>query len=159
MIMKAQSKIIIAGIAVITIVMIIISSRNRLFVPQNMIDDYSDLEISVKSELVSCQLDCSINDGQFHEECIGFNGCKDSFFLRDKDYCEKNSDCAIDLGCCLRLCEGDECLNAKICPASNNRFIESHRFGCENSVACNNDRSCNGFKNSVCVSNKCRIIE
>ncbi|MBU1849539.1 MAG: hypothetical protein ABIC91_01540 [Nanoarchaeota archaeon] len=109
-----------------------------------------------KSEFISCQPDCSFLDNKFHEECVGFNGCKDNIFLRDKNYCEDDSDCTYFFGCCASECVGSECFNAKFCPVTNKIFSKAQKLSCEN-IDCVKKSSCKVSKRIVCVNNACLI--
>ncbi|MBC8500794.1 MAG: hypothetical protein ISS25_01945 [Nanoarchaeota archaeon] len=147
-----------ATFIIIAIIIIIILSNSRTFVPENRIVDSLKIELAKPSELTSCQIDCSLNDGVFHEECIGFNGCEDSSYLRSRTYCEKDSDCVVDLGCCTESCKDDECLEASLCAVSNKEYVSAHSFSCENNIICREKVKCIGSYKTTCFSDVCRII-
>ena len=137
---------------------LIINSKNKLFIPDNKIINIYDLEKPKPEEIVSCQIDCTLNDGVFHEECFGFNGCVNSNFIKSMTYCEKDSDCIMYLGCCYEICKGEECLNIDYCSTSNKEFSLAHDFSCQNNIICKENKKCKGFSNSVCFNNICRIV-
>lgn len=143
-------------IAVI-IILLIFLSKSKTFVPENKIVDSSLFEVPRYDELNSCQMDCSFGNSIFHEECVGFNGCEDSLFLRNKSYCEKDSDCIVDFGCCAEDCK-DNCSSVNFCSVSNNKFIEAHAFSCVENIICKKRLSCIGSFQTACLNKICRII-
>ncbi len=157
MIMKISIRIKITLFVLFVGLLVFFLSKKETFVPENLIVNYSYFEERKPEELVSCQLDCTMNDGLFHEECIGFNGCTDSLYLIKKDYCEVDSDCVVNLGCCLNAC--DDCFSEKFCSVSNKFFVEAHSFSCRNSILCSEEFFCKSFSKTVCLNNVCRIID
>jgi len=156
--MNYRARIISISVIVIIVVLIIFSSRNKLFIPENKVANTTRLEVSKPDELTSCQMDCTLNDGVFHEECIGYNGCVDSLFIKDKGYCEDDSDCVIDLGCCYDTCQGGECINIDYCGVSNKQFVLAHGFSCKNNIICKERKKCRSFSDVSCLNNVCRIV-
>ncbi|MFC2135176.1 hypothetical protein ACFLTH_11210 [Bacteroidota bacterium] len=154
--MKTSKKSRIISLIIILIIVVIIISKNKTFIPENQIINHKNYEILRNAELTSCQKDCSLGKGDFHEECIGFNGCENSPFLRNRDYCEKDSDCVVDFGCCTYSCEKASCLN--FCAVSNRVFVEAHSFSCENNIICTKKEQCFDEFKIKCFNNKCRIL-
>ena len=135
-----------------------ILSVSRTFVPDSRIINPYLLEESKISELISCQSDCTLGDDVFHEECLNYNGCENSPYLKDKSYCESDSDCLLDLGCCAQECKGAECINTKFCAVSNEKFIKAHSFSCNGNIICEKNIECKGSFKTACISNICRIV-
>ncbi len=152
-----QIKVFFIVFILVAIGVIIVLSKNKVFVPENMIYDNYQFETNIGGELISCQMDCTFGDGVFHEECLGFNGCVDSEFLKERTYCQEDEDCIMDVGCCF-----EECMNCKIdtkyCPISNKKYAAAHRFGCKNNIKCYEKEECMAFSNVKCVAHNCRII-
>jgi len=156
--MTSTTSKIISGLVILGIIIfIIVISYGKLFVPEDKILKPKNFELPKESDLISCQLDCTLNDGVFHEKCIGYNGCEDNNFLRDSGYCEEDSDCVLDLGCCIDLCQGDECLNQKYCRSSNEKYVKAHEFSCQYGIKCESHSTCLEYKNAKCLFNRCRI--
>lgn len=139
------------------IILVILIPENKNIVPENIILNYSSLEI-LNFDFTSCQIDCTFGEGIFHEECIGFNGCEDSPYLRNKYYCENDSDCEIDLGCCSTLCKGLKCFSSSFCAVANSESIKAHEFSCEYNIECVRKESCKGNYEASCRNNTCRIL-
>ena len=143
-------------LTVILLLIITLVFRNRVFVPINKIYNPRRLEFTKDEKMVSCQIDCSLNDFKFHEECIGYNGCENSSYIKNSNYCEKDSDCVLDESCCFNSC--DDCVDLDYCPVSNKYYFKAHSFSCNNTIFCNEVISCRNFSVVKCVSNSCRII-
>ncbi len=149
-------------IALILIIILIISSKNKVFIPESLILDSGEFEIMTEENFISCQIDCTLNDGIFHEECLGFNGCEGTDYYKDKAYCEQDLDCVTDLGCCLNICDDniETCHNIRYCQTSNKQYVDAHKFSCEmNGITCTLSSECREMNNAKCVHNKCRIID
>ena len=150
---KAKTIII---VLIVFFLLIVISKKASLFIGNNEMIDPLIFENPISAELASSQLDCTLFDNTFHEECIGFNGCEDNNFLRNQDYCEQNSDCSVNFACCSIPCSGSDCFQAKFCDVANNQFISAHNYGCAN-VECTKEVSCKEALDIICQNNGCKI--
>lgn len=140
------------------IVLSVILSVSKTFVPNNKIIDPYVLEEVKMNELISCQSDCTMGDNVFHEECLNYNGCENTPYLKDKVYCENDYDCLPDLSCCAEECEGSECVDIKYCAVSNKKYIQAHSFSCKRNILCDDHVKCKGSFKTACVFNTCKII-
>ena len=110
--------------------------------------------ILIDTELISCQLECTMNDGQYHPECVGFNGCVESEYFKDPYFCKDDSDCMVNHYCCSYECKGQACGAAPFCEVKNKKFIQAHRFSCQ-SLGCEQVFVCKPPKLIFCNNHRC----
>ena len=156
--MKLINRIIsIVGVLVLLVVIALLTGQSS-FVSKNEVLSAKNGEVQRPEVIVSCQSDCTMNDGRFHPECVGFNGCKNSSFLKNRVYCEEDSDCVVDTGCCNKVCNGSECDALDFCDVSNKQYVDAHKISCGTNIICSQRLTCKPFEEAVCRNNQCRII-
>lgn len=157
MTMKTLLKVSLA--IVIVILFVIFYNRGDSYVEKGVVN-YLLFEHPPGQGITSCQPDCTFVDRTFHSECVGFNGCEDTPFIRDREYCEQDSDCVVDFGCCTESCEELGCEeDSGFCSVSNSHYAKAHSFSCNGNVLCSRHVKCKSNYETACVENKCRILK